>query len=198
MIQFRAGNPKRTLVRGLVAIAVGIGIFAVPGLTLKLIIQLLGALLLADGLINFAIHSMRKKQQAPGFMLVPRGLASIVFGLVLLAFPAGMISIFVFLIGFILIIAGGSQLLAQLGGRSLIGVSWVYMGIAAIALLAGITLLVNPFESAEFMIKFFAVILIIYGAGELFWSNQLRKMKAQQPSRPNEPTTIDAEYEEVE
>jgi membrane protein HdeD len=198
MIQFRAGNPKRTLIRGLIAIAVGIAIFAVPGLTLKLIIQLFGALLLADGVINFAIYSLRKKTQPQGFILIPRGLASIIFGLVLLAFPAGMISIFVFLIGFVLIVAGGSQLLAQLGGRSLVGVSWVFILIAAIALLAGITLLVNPFESAEFMIKFFAAIIIIYGAGELFWSNQLRKIKTQQPNRPNEPTTIDAEYEEVE
>lgn len=192
------GNPKRTLLRGIISILIGVTIFAVPGLTLSLIIQILGGFLLVDGIVNLMLDKLKKTQDQAAIMIVPRGIPNIIFGLILLIFPTFIISIFVFLIGFVLIFAGGSQLVAQLSNRSLLGFSWVYTVFAIIALIAGIFLFLKPFESAETMMKFIAAIIAIYGIGELYWSFKLRKAKSMQINVPQEgPTTVDTDYEEV-
>lgn len=191
------GNPKRTLVRGIIAILIGVAIFTVPGLTLSILIQVLGALLIADGILNFMLYKLKKEQQTT-FMIIPRGISGIIFGLILLIFPTFTIQIFIFLIGFILIFAGASQLIAQLGGRSLLGFSLFYTIIAVIGLLSGIVLFLKPFESAGAMMRFVAIIIAIYGMGEIYWAYRLHKGKSKQIITPqNGPSTIDTDYEEI-
>jgi uncharacterized membrane protein HdeD (DUF308 family) len=196
MLNRLAGNPNRLLIRGIVSLAIGVATFVFPDTSLTTVVQLLGAYLMVDGLINFLLYTFRKKAQHSGLILIPKGVGNMLAGVVFLAFPAAMVSIFVFLIGLILIIAGGSQLLAQAGGRSFLGFSWVYTLIAVVATIGGIVLIAKPFESASTILMFFGGIIGLYGLGEIFWSYKLRKYKKAHPEQ-NQPPTVDVEYEEV-
>jgi uncharacterized membrane protein HdeD (DUF308 family) len=192
----KSAKPARNLIRGIVSIALGITIIAVPGLSINLVIQFLGGLLVLDGLINIIITQFNKTKQQSMFFIVPTGTTNLIFGTILFLFPSFVVGIFVFLIGFILIMAGGSLFISQLSRRNLIGFSWLITIFSFIGLLAGIIMLTNPFKSAVTILIFFGAMIALYGIGEIVWSYKIRKYQKQ--NLQEQPNVIDAEYEEVE
>jgi uncharacterized membrane protein HdeD (DUF308 family) len=192
----KSASSTRNLIRGIVSFAVGITIIVVPDLTINLVIQILGGLLILDGLVNMIISMISKSKQQNVLAIVPRGTTSLIFGAILVLFPSFIVGIFVFLIGFILIVAGGSQLFAQFNRRKMTGFSLLITILSSIALLAGIFMLTNPFKSAVTILIFFGVLIALYGVGEVVWSFKIRKYQKQNSSEQS--NVIDAEYEEVD
>ena len=198
MWPFISGNPNRLLIRGIISIGIGAVIVAVPDLTLPLVIQGLGALMFIDGLVALLINYFSKTKRQSVFLIIPRGTTNLIFGTILLLFPALMVNLFVFLIGFILIFAGFTQFASQLSGRSSLGASWIIIVISIFAMGAGILFITKPFESAETMLTIFGIMIALYGLGEIIWSFKLRKYKKQHPDPVSPSTTIDTDYEEIE
>jgi uncharacterized membrane protein HdeD (DUF308 family) len=196
MFQFRSPNPTRILIRGIFTAVVGIIIVVVPGFSINTVIQFLGGVLIFDGLINLIPAMIKKSKQQNMFIVVPRGTTNIIVGVILLLFPQLVVGVFFFLIGFILIVAGGSQLAAQLGGRSVLGFSWLISIFSFIALGAGAFMLFFPKKIGDAMFLFIGIVIALYGIGEIVWSFRIRKYQKQHI--PEEPGVIDAEYEEVE
>jgi uncharacterized membrane protein HdeD (DUF308 family) len=196
MFQFRSPNANRVFIRGIITALVGITILSVPGLSIDLVIQFLGGVLIFDGLINLTITMIKKTKQQNRFVIVPRGTSGIIVGVLLLLFPQLVVGIFFFLIGFILIVAGGSQLASQLGGRSVLGFSWLISIFSLIALGAGFFMLFFPKKIGDAIFLFIGIVIALYGIGEIVWSFRIRKFQKQNPSE--QPNIIDAEYEEVE
>lgn len=195
MWSFKSANPNRLLIRGIISIFIGIAIIAVPDLTLLSVIKLFGVFLMVDGLIALILNYLTKQKATSLFQIIPRGSSNLVFGAILLLFPALMVNAFVFLIGFVLVLAGFSQFAAQISGRSLVKTSWLLILISIVAFVTGIIFLTKPFESAQTMLVVFGIIIALYGIGEIVWSVKLRKVQKQNP--PKGPDIIDAEYEEV-
>jgi len=195
MLSFKSANPNRLIVRGLISFLLGVAIIVYPEFTLENVIRFLGALMVADGLLALAISYFQRQKKQSSFVIIPRGSSNLIFGAILLLFPTVMVNVFVFVIGFILVFAGITQLATQLSGRSSIGFSWLMFLIAVVSTGAGILLLTKPFESAETMLTIFAVIIALYGIGEFVWSFKIRKFQSKQPKQ--EPATVDAEYEEI-
>lgn len=195
MFRTSYGNPDRILIRGIVTILFGIAAIAVPGLSLELVIQFMGALLLLDGFVNLLIGLIGKQKQQSTFIIVPRGTTNLILGIVLALFPAFMVSIFVFVIGIILLFAGITQLASQIGGRNLPGISWVIAISSVIAIVAGVIMLFKPFESAKTILIVFGAVIALYGIGEVVRSFRVRKYRRENP--PEQPRTVDAVYEEV-
>lgn len=190
-------NPKRSLYRGIISIILGIVVITVPDLTLSLVIQILGAILIADGVLNIAIRAMSKNQQQKMLPLIPRGIPNLIFGVILFAFPVSMVEFFVFIIGFILIIAGVSQLSSQIAGGFKVGFSWIFFLIGLVAFLSGLFLIIRPFESAENILVLFGIVATLYGIGEIVWFFKLKKFRGKEQNN-NQDKIIDADYEEVE
>lgn len=195
MILLKPTNPNRLLVRGIVVMIVGVASIVVPDLSLKLMMQFLGALLLADGVVAFLINYFAPKEKK-AYLIVPRGTTNLVLGIILLAFPALLLNVFVFVIGLLLLLAGASQLFNQFGTNGKPGFSWPMALISLVSLVSGIVLITRPFESAQTVLIMFGVVAFIYGLGELIWSFKIRKLHQQQASE--NPQVIDTEYEEVE
>jgi uncharacterized membrane protein HdeD (DUF308 family) len=192
----KSASPTRNLIRGIVSIAVGITVMVVPDLSINLVIQILGGLLIFDGLVNLIITQINKSKTQTIMFIVPRGLTNLIFGTILVLFPSLIVGIFVFLIGFILIVAGGSLLAAQFSGKNILGRSWLVTIFSIIALLSGIFMLTKPFKSAVAILIFVGAMIALYGVGEIIWSFRIRKFQKQNP--PAQPNIIDTEYEEVE
>lgn len=195
MWSIRSGNPNRSIIRGIFSIAIGLTIIVVPDLTLPFVIRVLGAFLLIDGLVALLINYFSKNQKSSPFLIVPRGTTSLIFGAILVLFPSLMVNMFVFFLGFILLIAGLTQLINQITGRSLMGTSWIIIIISLISISMGVFFIAKPFESAQTMLIIFGVMIILYGFGEVFWSFKLRKYLKEHPAP--QTNVIDAEYEEV-
>lgn len=196
MWSLKSANSDRLLIRGIVSLLVGIGIFVYPDLTLVTVIRFIGGLLLLDGLIALLMAYFSSKQQKNVFLIFPRGTSNLIFGAFLVLFPALMVNAFVFLIGIILLFAGFTQFASQLRLPKGMGFSWLVLMISLFATIAGVVMLTKPFESAQTMLMVFGGIVAMYGIGEIIWSFKVRKFKKSQPK--TEPEIVDAEYEEIE
>lgn len=177
MIFVKCAQPNRLLIRGIVAIAIGVTILSVPDFSLKLMMQLLGALLFADGIIAFLAEYYSGTKNA--YRIVPRGTSNLIIGVILLVFPSLLVKVFVFVLGILLAWAGITQLLNQFESNGKLKISWLMALISIIALIAGVLLITQPFESAQAILMLFGIALAIYGVGELIWSFKIRKLNRQ-------------------
>lgn len=184
------------LLRGSLAIAIGLAILLVPDMSIVLVMRILGALLLLDGVIAVLINYFKKKKEPQTFYnIIPKGTLSFIMAIILLAFPTLLVNIFVFVVGLILFMAGFSQLFGIISGSRSLGFSLTTLIISIIALVAGIVLLLKPFESAQTILMFFGAIIAVYGVGELIRSFRVRKFQKANP-KPG-PDIIDTDYEEI-
>ena len=87
------------LVRGLVAIGLGLLVWAKPGISLSVFVVAFGIWALVDGIVTVWLAIEDRPQQAWGWMLL-EGLLGIVVGLVALARPGATAVALLFLIGF--------------------------------------------------------------------------------------------------
>jgi len=192
MTFFKPANSNRSLIRGIISIVIGVTVISVPDFSLKLMMQLLGAILMADGLIALLTDYFTSKK-IKVYWIIPRGTSNLIIGIILVIFPALLVNIFVFVLGILLILAGGNQMLNQFSTGWKSGFSWILTLISIIALITGILLITKPFESARTVLMMFGVVLSVYGIGEIMWSFKIRKLQKAE----NKQVT-DTKYEEVE
>ncbi len=194
MIIQRQSNTIYAIIAGLIYIFAGSAVIFIQGITMNVFIQFLGGILIFTGITGL-ISSMAISQNSTSFLAVPSGITSLIFGAVFLMFPAFVAGIIIFFLSFILIIVGISFLGAQFGGNKFFKFSWVGVILSVIAVLAGIYMLVNRTGSEQTIMKIIGGLIIIYGIWKIFGSIIKRKNLKR---TPEEPDTIDTEYEEVE
>jgi uncharacterized membrane protein HdeD (DUF308 family) len=196
MFLFSSSNSTRILIKGIITTAVGVIIIAIPDLSIDTVIKFLGILMIVDGVINLLPSLFKKTKQQNVFVLVPRGTTSIFGGAILLLFPQLIVGIFVFFVGLILLIAGGSQIISLLVRKSITASSWLILLISTIAVFVGGFMLLFPNRIGVAIVIVTGILIALYGIGEIVWSFRVRKQQKQNP--PAQPDIVDAEYEEVE
>jgi len=185
-------NSKNSLFRGILTIALGCVLLFVPGLTLQTVIIIIGAMLILSGLITLILSNRKKNRTVNGF-LSAQGIMNVLFGIVFVASPTVIVKVFVFFLGIILLIMGLFQLIGALGSLARSGWSLIYFLIALLTLASGLFLLTDTFKSAETILSFLGVILILNGLSELFMA---WKISHQLPTYKGTPVE-DVTYEEV-
>ena len=122
-----------------------------------------------------------------------QGISNLVFGFAFIVAPNTMLKVFVFFLGFILLILGIIQLIGALGTLSISRWSWIFLIFALLTLGGGILLLVHPFESVEKILSFVGALFIIFGISEIFISQKVK----QRARYFNGAPTQDISHEEV-
>jgi len=185
-------NTKSSVLRSIITILTG-GVFLfIPGLTMKTVVIIIGAMLALSGLVTFAWSSRKKAGFQSGFLSV-QGIVNMLFGMIFILAPSVMIKVFMVFIGIILLIMGFLQLAGSLGSLTRSVWAWLFLIIGLFTFGSGLFLLSNPFKSAEAILPFLGVLLIINGASELF-----RTRKADRhPPKYNGSDVQDIPYEEV-
>ena len=192
MRNFFVPNPRSSFFRGIVTITIGSVLLFVPGLTMRAVMIIIGSMLLLSGFITM-ILSNRKRAGTMGAFFSAQGIMNILFGIVFIASPTVMVEIFVFLLGIILLIMGLFQLIGALGALSRSAVAWIYFLIALLTLASGIFLLTDSLKSAETILKFLGVVLILNGISELIMAWKVRRQPRVYKGSPVQ----DVPYEEV-
>jgi hypothetical protein len=107
------------------------------------------------------------------------------FGLLLLSFPSFFTTIFMFILGVLLLFAAVGQLITLATIRRFGTVSsWSYL-YAVLILIAGIVVLFNPFTSAETVLMLFGCTAIFYGVTDLFNQYNVRKIRKIKEEQEN-------------
>lgn len=149
-------------------------------------------MLVLSGLVTLILSNRKRAGLMNGFWST-QGIMTVLFGIVFIASPTVIVKVFVFFLGIILLIMGLFQLIGALGTLSRSGWAWIYFLIALVTLSSGIFLLTDTFKSAETILSFLGIILILNGISELFMA---WKVSRQLPTYKGTPVE-DVTYEEV-
>lgn len=201
-IVYTTTNFKGAIYRSILAIALGLVLVIWPGTALRYIIMLIGVIFLMTGLIAFIVSNKNREDHRKS--LVPfSGIGSMVLGLLLLCLPSTFATIFMFILGFVLVIAAVGQFVTLAAARQFGYVSLVSYLFPVLILIAGIVVLFDPFKSAEGVFILFGVTAIFYGVTDLLNQYSIRRMrkaseeKEQIQKMEGKTDVEDVEYEEV-
>jgi len=192
MGKFFAPNSRNSLFRGILTIALGSIFLFVPRLTMQTVIIIIGAMLVLSGLVTLILSNIKRAGSINRFWSA-QGIMTVLFGIVFIASPSVMVKVFVVFLGIILLVMGLFQLIGALGTRLGSSWAWIYMLIAFMTLGSGIFLLTDPFKSAEAILAFLGVVLILNGLSELFMAWKVSRLPQTYKGTPVQ----DVNYEEV-
>lgn len=155
------------LVKGILAIALGVLLLCWPDATVRVFILIIGIYALIEGVIDFILAIIVAGKEEPFGMILTKSLVSLLIGGVIVSRPGVALTVVMVIVALWLIISGFLQLIMAfemppLSGRSLVGVN------GALSLIIGILILVIPFETVWALIILIAIVFIISGAWQIF------------------------------
>lgn len=201
-IVYASTNYRGAVYRAILAIILGIVLVVWPGTALRYIIMLIGVVFLVTGLISF-IMSNRNRSEGKRSVAPFSGIGSIILGLLLVCMPSVFLTVFMYLLGFILVVAAVGQFVTLAAARQFGTVSSLSYLFPVLILIAGIVVLFDPFKSAESVFILFGVTAIFYGITDLFNQYSICKMRRANEEKEkivkmnNNQEVEDVEYEDV-
>ena len=185
--------------RAVLAAILGIVLIIWPGTAVRTIIIVIGAVLMLLGAVSL-IFSKKPEEGQNRSLLSLNGMASLIFGLILVIFPTFFAGIIMFLFGAILLIVGVSEVANLISvRRETKAPASLFLG-PIITTACGIVIFFNPFSTIEWLFIFFGISLLVYALTEFLSTKKIRKIyKDFTASKEKESDLIeDVKYEEVE
>jgi uncharacterized membrane protein HdeD (DUF308 family) len=141
------------VLRGILALALGVLVFAAPSPTLAALIFVFAAYAIVDGI--FAIAAGVAAPAGPRWLLVVGGILGIAIGVYTLSSPQVTAVALVLLIGSFAIVRGVAEVGTAIWLRNLIDNEWLYVLSGIVSIAFGTLLIVAPGDGA------FAVLFVI-------------------------------------
>ncbi len=154
------------IIRSACALVVGVLLVVWPEAAMLYLVITIGVLFLIPGvfsLVSYFIH--QKDEAAPSFPVAAVG--SMLFGMWLMIIPAFFVSILMYVLGALLVLAGIQLLVTLIGTRQLMPVAFGFYVIPVLILLAGLLVLVNPFATASIPFIILGASCICYALSDL-------------------------------
>ena len=169
-----ANNWWSLVIRGLVAIILGLLTFAWPGITLTALVLVFGAYALIDGIVNLAGVWRVSRAHERWWPLLIEGVAGVIAGLITFAWPAITALSLVFIIAAWAMVTGVLEIVAAVRLRKYISGEWL-LGLAGVAsVIFGILLAAAPLAGALVIALWFGIYAIIFGILEVILGFRLR------------------------
>lgn len=179
-LQRRARNAF--VIQGVLALLIGVIMFAWPGTSLKIFALLIAAWLIVNGVLGIAAWLRARRFGGGGGMLLA-GILSLAAGVIVALLPETAVVALVVFIAFWAFVLGIMQIFGALTFRRLGARSWWVMlitGLTGIAI--GVLLVVNPAAGAVSLLWLIAAFLVL--AGVLAILLGIRIGRATLPSAP--------------
>ncbi len=163
------------VLRALAAIGVGL-VMILDNNASETVVKVIAAFLFASGLVSLVYGAIRNRKEGILPLMAVNAFVDVILGLLLFFNPAWVAGFIVVLIGVVLILFGGLQLLALAGTMSLLGAGFSTLILSICAVIGGAFLLFSPFGEAVMSICA-GCFLILYGVSELLSLWRIRKAK---------------------
>lgn len=139
------------VVRGVIAVVIGVIVMANPASSVIFLVRVLGAFLIVDGIVTL-VDALRRRRAAGGDSgwRLTGGVLGVVIGVVLLVWPSATLGILAIVLGAWAVVAGIIATLGALGMRSVPGSGWgwgLFWGLVTLAF--GFALIFSPHESVS-------------------------------------------------
>ena len=162
------------LVRGLLAIAFGVAMLIWPKSTMSALVLLIGAFVLADGILTVLAGFSSSAYLTRWGVLVLEGLVGIGIGWLALSQPEMAMSVLGYLIGAWAVITGIFEIVAALELRRVIPGEWATLLLGVLSIVLGILLFVFPREAVVAIGWAIGVYAIVFGIVEIIFAFRLR------------------------
>jgi uncharacterized membrane protein HdeD (DUF308 family) len=151
------------MIRGLVAVLVGLVTFAWPGITLSALVLLFGAYALIDGIVGITGALRASKAHERWGALLIEGIAGILAAIVTVVWPAITALTLVYVIAAWAVITGVFEIVAAVQLRKYITGEWL-LGLSGVAsVVFGILLMAVPLAGALVIALWVGVYAFIFG-----------------------------------
>ena len=158
-----ANNWWSLVIRGVVAILLGVLTLALPGITVGALVLLFGAYAFIDGVVSITGAWRASKTHERWGILVLEGLVGIAAAIVTFAWPAITALVLVYVIAAWAIVTGIFELIAAVRLRKHISGEWL-LALAGIAsVIFGILLIASPVIGALVIVIWIGVYALIFG-----------------------------------
>jgi uncharacterized membrane protein HdeD (DUF308 family) len=174
MIPAIAGNWWALIIRGLIALALGIVTIAWPGVTVGALVLLFGVYSFIDGVLGFVGAVKASKNHERWGYLVAEGILGVLAALVTFAWPAITAIALVYVVAAWAIITGALELAAAFRLRKYITGELLLALAGVISILFGIMLIASPIAGALVIATWIGVYELIFGVMLLFLGVRLR------------------------
>jgi uncharacterized membrane protein HdeD (DUF308 family) len=180
-----ATNWGSLIIRGLVAILLGIVTFAIPNITLTALVLLFGAYALVDGVvcITGAVRAIEKHERWGSLLF--GGLTGVAAAVVTVFWPAMTAVALVFVIGAWAVVTGIFQIVAAVRLRKYIAGEWLLIlgGIASV--LFGVLITIAPLAGALVIALWVGAYTLVFGVLLIALAFRLRSWEKAAPAGPS-------------
>ncbi len=166
MMSYHQGSWWSLLIKGTVAIIIGILALKWPGAMRDLAVNLIGVFFLIVGIVATVGALMHRKESDKWIVMLVPGLLGIVIGVIAIAAPAVIATILIYLIAIWALIHGISEIYGALKFREEVKGEWVPLIVGITSVIIGILLLVKPLMAGAVFTWVIGLLLLIMGA---FW-----------------------------
>lgn len=162
-------------INGIAAIIFGLLAIFWPGITLLILFIYFGILAVFTGMF-FIIGGLLNYQKTElwDFWLF-EGVLNISIGAIILAFPEVSVKLFLILIGLWALLTGFIQIISAIKLRSVIPQYYIYVINGLLALIFGLLIILNPFETALVLTVFIGTYAVVLGIFSIVISLKMRK-----------------------
>lgn len=130
--------------RGVLAILMGLAALVLPGITLEVLVILVGAFFFVDGVLSIIASFGTRRVEARWWVPLLEGLAGVVIGILTIIWPGMTLLAIILLIAAWALITGVFEIAAAIRLRKLIRGEW-FLGLCGIiSILFGLILLASP------------------------------------------------------
>ena len=158
-----ANNWWSLVIRGLIAILLGILTLAWPGITVGALVILFGAYALVDGIVNVAGAWRASKAHERWGVLIIEGVVGIAAALVTFAWPAITAIVLVYVIAAWAIVTGAFEIAAAVRLRKHISGEWLLALAGVASIVFGVLLMAAPLAGALVIAIWIGVYELIFG-----------------------------------
>ena len=166
------------LIRGLLGIALGFFALSYPGATLAVVVLLIGAYLLVDGVIAVAKSLQVLRSDPHWWTLLLEGILGIVVGLAIFAWPGLSVLTLAYLVGYWAIVSGAFTLATAMRLRTHVKGEWLYMLFGAVSVIFGVYVLFAPATGVVYIVLATAVYGFVMGVTMIALALRARSLPA--------------------
>lgn len=165
---------RSSIIAAVITIFMGLLLILVPNRSVRFLCGLLGAALMITGIVYIlGWFSRRRQGDFPAWFLIP-GLILVSLGLWLLTNPASVIVLLQFIFAAILLFHGIIDLQgAVVLIRNRFYRWWLDLALAAVTIVLGMVILINPFQTFEMLTLLIGISLIYDGISDLVLIHRL-------------------------
>lgn len=150
-----------------IMLVVGIIFLIYPGGTLITATRILGIALLLMGAVGIVLPLLRKEDMSTPDVIVSA--VEAIAGIIVLASPSFVISLYPVIVGIIIALYGLSDVMTALHMKQVDIGSWkTALILAVITVVLGVVVLVNPFKTMSVLVRIVGIVLIYKGITGLF------------------------------